>query len=232
MSYRDPLEAMRAENESLKAELRSTREALDAVVSQQGGEASEAERNRWAFGVRCLGGLAMMTPFLLMTALCEHRMAPRGQYHHAAASLGPSAPSVATAGCPMARPHVGFERFRQAVERPARVIESTNLPGAPVGTTCTVRVAPVSLLDFNCHVDVICDGQVLYGVHPMGYAHCDVEGAQVLRASDPFFTTQDQDPAVSVDLPASRVVVEDRREGRATRAVLSIVSPSPELRAP
>lgn len=224
MSYRDPLEAMRAENESLKAELRSTREALDQVASQQGAGESEGERNRWALGVRCLGGLAMMAPFLLMTALCEHRMMPRGAQHHGAVASAPAHSGLG--GCRMARPHVGFERFTQAVERPARVVESTNLPGAPVGQTCTVRVAPVSLLDFNCHVDVICNGNVLYGVHPMGYAHCDVEGAAVVRARDPYFTTQDEDPAVSVDFTSARVVVEDRRDGRATRAVLTLDQPA------
>lgn len=225
MSYRDPLEAMRAENESLKAELRSTREALEQAVSQQCAGDSEGERNRWALGVRCLGGLAMMAPFLLMTALCEHRMMPSASQHRAAVSAHPAATAASGFGCQMARPHVGFERFTRAVERPARVVESTNLPGAPVGQTCTVRVAPVSLLDFNCHVDVICNGNVLYGVHPMGYAHCDVDGASVLRASDPYVTTQDEDPAVSVDFASSRVVVEDRRDGRETRAVLTLAQP-------
>ncbi len=187
MSYRDPLEAMRAENESLKSELRSTREALEHSLSQGGDLGAEAARGRWSLGVRCLGGLAMMTPFLLMTALCEHRMAPR---RVSAMPPMPSAASVIAAtpvptGCTMARPHVGFERFTRAVERPATVIESSNLPSARVGQRCTVRVAPVSLPDFNCHVDVMCDGAVLYGVHPMGYAHCDVDGATPLRPPTP-----------------------------------------------
>jgi hypothetical protein len=222
MSYRDPLEAMRAENESLKTELRSTREALEHSLSQ-GGDL-DAARGRWSLGVRCLGGLAMMTPFLLMTALCEHRMAPR---RASALPPMPSAASVIAAtpvptGCAMAHPHVGFERFTTAVERPATVVESTNLPAARVGQRCTVRVAPVTLPDFNCHVDVMCDGAVLYGVHPMGYAHCDVEGASPLRATDPYLTGQDGDPAVHVDLRGGRVVVEDARDGRSTRAVLRI----------
>jgi len=223
MSYRDPLEAMRAENESLKSELRSTREALEHSLSQGADLNTEAARGRWTMGVRCLGGLAMMTPFLLMTALCEHRMAPR---RASALPPMPSAASVIAAapvpGCQMARPHVGFERFTLAVERPATVVESANLPSARAGQRCTVRVAPVSLPDFNCHVDVICDGAVLYGVHPMGYAHCDVEGAAPLRATDPYVTSQDSDPAVSVDLREGRVVVEDTRDGRSTRAVLRI----------
>ena len=224
MSYRDPLEAMRAENESLKTELRSTREALEHSLSQGGDLGAEAARGRWSLGVRCLGGLAMMTPFLLMTALCEHRMAPRRM---SAMPPMPSAASVIAAtpvptGCTMARSHVGFERFTVAVERPATVVESANLPSARVGQRCTVRVAPVSLPDFNCHVDVMCDGAVLYGVHPMGYAHCDVEGATPLRATDPYVTAQDSDPAVAVDLRAGRVVVEDTRDGRSTRAVLRI----------
>ncbi|MFO0626723.1 MAG: hypothetical protein U0325_14000 [Polyangiales bacterium] len=214
---------MRAENESLKNELRSTREALEHSLAQGGDLGADVARGRWSLGVRCLGGLAMMTPFLLMTALCEHRMAPRR------APPSPPLPSAAAIvaaspipGCAMSHPHVGFERFTVAVERPATVVESSNLPSARTGQRCSVRVAPVSLPDFNCHVDVMCDGSVLYGVHPMGYAHCDVEGASPLRATDPYVTGQDGDPAVHVDLRAGRVVVEDTREGRSTRAVLRI----------
>lgn len=221
MSYRDPLDAMRAENESLKSELKLTQEALEHVLSTQGESVDPSPRHRWALGVRCLGGLAMMAPFLLMTALCEHRMgAPR----RAPAPQLPAAAAVTsfspTQGCAMARPHVGFERFTTAVERPATVVESSNLPSARVGQRCTVRVAPVSMIDFNCHVDVICEGAVLYGIHPMGYAHCDVDGASPLTARDPYFSSEDSDPAVYVDFRASRVVVEDARDGQATRAVL------------
>lgn len=223
MSYRDPLDAMRAENESLKSELRLTQEALDHVLSGGSEVGCDAARGRWSLGVRCLGGLAMMAPFLMMTALCEHRMAPR---HRSSAVPLPAAASVTAFtpinGCARARPHVGFERFTTAVERPATVTESSNLPSARVGQRCTVRVAPVSMLDFNCHVDVICDGSVLYGVHPMGYAHCDVEGAAPITARDPYPTGEDGDPAVYVDMRASRVVVEDSRGGRATRAVLRL----------
>jgi hypothetical protein len=56
----------------------------------------------------------------------------------------------------------------------------------------------------------------------MGYAHCDVDGATPLRASDPYVTSQDSDPAVAVDLRGGHVVVEDLRDGRNTRAVLRI----------
>lgn len=227
MSYRDPLEAMRAENESLKTELRSTREALEHALGQ-GVDMPEGGRGRWSLGVRCLGGLAMMTPFLLMTALCEHRMSPRRAYH---APPMPSAASLVAAtpapqGCVMARPHRGFERFTTAVERPATVVESSNLPSARVGQRCTLRVAPVSLPDFNCHIDVICDGAVLYGVHPMGYAHCDVDGAAPIAGRDPYFTSEDSDPAVNFDLRAGRVVVDDQREGQRTHAVLRLDVPA------
>ncbi len=35
--------------------------------------------------------------------------------------------------------------------------------GVAAGTPCTVRVVPVSMQDFNCHVEVVCNGRTLYG---------------------------------------------------------------------
>jgi hypothetical protein len=222
MTYRDPREALQAENDCLRQELKEAHEELAAARSVP--EGTDYERRRWAMGMRCLGSLAMVAPFLAMMTMCEHRAMRRAAWHSAMAA-GPAqlaAPAhLGRGGCRMATPAVGFERFTEAIERPARVAE-TNVAGLSAGTACTVRVAPVSMLEFNCHVDVVCGGRSLYGALPTGYAHCDVDGRHVTRAFDPDTTDRDGDGAITVDLGASRVSLDDRTGATATRTVLAL----------
>lgn len=233
MGYRDPLEALQAENESLRSQLRDAHDEIAGMRDPAPGP-SDAYPHRWALGMRCLGGVAMMLPFLLMTAVCERRasrspawMAQVGPARAAVAqAAAPAGPAVAHSGCRLRAPLVGFERFSRAVERSTRVTESRNFANLAVGSTCTVRVAPVSLPEFNCHVDVRCaNGQALYGTLPTGYAHCDVDGENVLRAYDADYSAGDGDPAVTVDLTNNRVVVEDRAGESLKRAVLAVDVP-------
>jgi hypothetical protein len=238
MSYRDPNEALRAENESLQQQIKDANEELDGLRARVGASAEgDGERQRLALGMRCLGGVALMLPFLLMTAMCEHRFTPR--YHHAPASMAvryDAAPSVASAvnvprpyvahGCQgRTAPSPGFEGFTRSIERSARVTQADNLPGITAGTPCTVRVVPVSMQDFNCHVEVVCNGETLYGALPTGYAHCDVDRATLLHATDSDVTVADGDPAVNVDLTSYRAVVTDTRDGVTTRALLALDAP-------
>lgn len=235
MSYRDPNEALRAENESLQRQLR---EAQEEVASLRGGAPDadpDGDRRRWVMGMRCLGGVALMLPFLLMTAMCEHRVVPR---HHAA-WMHPSMSAMSVgmpAGQPLVAPHpyvthtcqsraaasLGFEGFTQSIERSARVAQSTY--GAfEAGASCTVRVVPVTMQDFNCHVEVVCSGQTVYGALPTGYAHCDVDRSMgVTRASDSDVTASDGDPAIHVDLVGHRAVLSDVRDGAPWRLVLAL----------
>ena len=99
MSYRDPNEALRAENESLQRQLR---EAQEEVTSLRGGAPNadpDGDRRRWVMGMRCLGGVALMLPFLLMTAVCERRVTPR--YHAGWTHPTMSAMSASGAAAPM-----------------------------------------------------------------------------------------------------------------------------------
>jgi hypothetical protein len=219
---------MQAENECLRQELREALEELAAARSAP--EVSDYERRRWALGMRCLGSLAMVAPFLAMMTMCEHRAMRRATWHSAMASAAAHpAPVVgARGGCLMGRPAMGFERFTAAVERPARVSETSNM-GLAAGQACTVRVAPVSMLEFNCHVEVICDGRSVYGAHPMGYAHCDVDGGRVTRAFDPDPSALDGDAAVNVDFAAHEVVIRDRAGTTESRTVLAL-DPIPATR--
>ena len=139
MSYRDPNEALRAENESLQQQIKDANEELDGRRARVGASAEgDGERQRLALGMRCLGGVALMLPFLLMTAMCEHRFTPR--YHHAPASMAvryDAAPSVASAvnvprpyvahGCQgRTAPSPGFEGFTRSIERSARVTQANH----------------------------------------------------------------------------------------------------------
>lgn len=230
MTYRDPREALQAENDCLRQELREAQEELAAARATP--EGTDFERRRWALGMRCLGSLAMVAPFLAMMTLCEHRAMRRASWHsamataHAGAFAAP-APGLRS-GCPMAAPALGFERFTAAIERPARVTETSHM-GLSAGEACTVRVAPVSMLEFNCHVDVVCGGRSVYGALPTGYAHCDVDGAQVTRAFDPDPTALDGDAAVNADLAAGRVLITDRAGATESRTLLTF-DPIPATR--
>lgn len=221
MTYRDPREALQAENECLRQELKEAQEELASARAVPGGH--DYERRRWAMGMRCLGSLAMVAPFLAMMTMCEHRAMRRAAWHSAMASTSTYVPpaTVGRGGCRMASPAMGFERFTQAIERPARVTEASNL-GLAAGTACTVRVAPISMLEFNCHVQVTCGGRTVYGALPTGYAHCDVDGSRVTRAFDPDPTALDGDAAITADFATHRVLLEDRLGATASRAVLTL----------
>ncbi len=123
------------------------------------------------------------------------------------------------------RPSPGFEGFTRSIERSARVIQADNVPGVTAGTPCTLRVVPVSMQDFNCHVEVVCNGQTIYGGLPTGYAHCDVDRATLLHATDSDVTVADGDPAINVDLTSYRAVVTDQVGGANTRVQLAIDAP-------
>lgn len=221
MTYRDPREALQAENDCLRQELKETQEELAAARSVPPSQ--EYERRRWALGMRCLGSLAMVAPFLAMMTLCEHRAMRRTAWH-SSIGVAPVASMTGRGGCPMAGPALGFERFTQAVERPARVTESTHA-GIAAGTSCTVRIAPVTMVQFNCHVSVVCDGNEVYGALPTGYAHCDVDESRVTRAVDPDPTRLDGDAAITADLVTGRVLIEDGTAANTSRLALTLSQP-------
>ncbi len=236
MGYRDPLEALQAENESLQQQLKEAQDEAAALRDQK-SPSDDGDRHRWALGMRCLGGVAMMLPFLLMTAVCEHRVAPRTvRAHNWAASVQATptpmlvspTPTPVRHSCRMlAGPATGFEHFTASIERSARVIETTGVRDLSPGNACTVRVAPVHMAEFNCHVEVVCqNGQTLYGALPTGYAHCDVDRRMgVTRAADAEPTAVDGDGAFTLDMIHQRMVVTDGQGAEASRTVLSLDAP-------
>lgn len=215
---------MQAENDCLRQELKEAHEALASACTPPG--VHDYERRRWALGMRCLGSLAMVAPFLAMMTLCENRAVRRSAWHSAVASGSAYAhPATLTrGGCRMAAPAMGFERFTQALERPARVSESSDAT-LSADTACTVRIAPVSMVEFNCHVEVVCGGHTVYGALPTGYAHCDVDQSRVTRAFDPDVTSRDGDAAITADLESGRVLIQDGAGRSASRVLLTLDRP-------
>ncbi|MBL8605056.1 MAG: hypothetical protein JNK72_24215 [Myxococcales bacterium] len=234
MGYRDPREALQAENEVLRQQLREAQDEVEALRARDEGPRmapDDVERQRWAFGMRCLGGAALMLPFLLMSAVCERRVAYvnahnawRATMTPAVATLPPGHPPVARAfhaGCQLSAPAFGFERFTTSIERSARVTQAEHA-SVSAGQSCTVRVVPVSMREFNCHVEVVCGAQTLYGALPTGYAHCDVSGGVATRAYDADLTSADGDARVNVDLEGQRVTLEDNLNNQASRVELAL----------
>ena len=83
--------------------------------------------------------------------------------------------------------------------------------GAPVaeGARCTAFLAPVndSDSDFDVHLDVLCDGRVVYGGDSGGYLACE----RPTRCVDPMPSAEDGDPALVYErLDDASIRVADR----------------------
>lgn len=239
MGYRDPNEALRVENEALHQRLREAEQENEALRNQVTEPATPRESPHMA-ALPCvvrgwvMGGALALTMPLMMAAM-------HGGPHHARyasaqamtlplpAAVAINVPRVASPGaCPFGRPSTPtaspFGMFSQSIERSARVVESQNIAGLAVGRACTVRIAPVRTAEFNCHVDVTCDGvPMLYGAGSTGYAHCDTDGPRPIRAADHERSDIDGDAYLRADLAGGRVLIEDTNaQHQTTRAVLQI----------
>jgi hypothetical protein len=94
------------------------------------------------------------------------------------------------------------------------------------GSACTVRVTPAPYEEFNCHVELVCDGVMVYGREPTGYAHCDTASGAPTRARDTEVTREDGDPAVFVDLTTGNMTFSDQTQGH-ERALTLVVDADP-----
>jgi hypothetical protein len=237
MTYRDQFDALQAETERLRQNLTQTQEELEALRAKLGDATDVApvdhrrDAQHFAFGMRCLGGVALMLPFLLMTAMCERRFTPR--YHSPSPISVVEVSEQSGMGQPLfvhecgmrSRPAPGYEQFTSTTSRLSRVVSSQGYENIAVGSSCTVTVVPVSFSDFSCHVEVVCNGTTVYGALPTGYAQCDVSGPDLLRASDPETTGQDGDPAVHIDLRRGVAMVSDLMNTTRRSMVLSLEAP-------
>ena len=226
MGYRDPREALHAENDALRQQIRDQERELEALRGRPEDERMQDPPRaamRWGVGFASLG--AVLPPMMLMLAATHGAWLAQARCHGMDETrMGPVA-----GGYPMARAPAGVERFTQSIERSGHVVEANNLQGVFPGARCTVRVAPVSMPEYNCHVDVVCGDVAMYGGPSTGYAHCDVEGPRPVRAFDGDITAGDGDPALSLDLAAGQLLVLDREDvGFPVRAVVVLDAPAGE----
>ncbi len=224
MGYRDPREALHAENEALRQRLKEKEREVDELRGGPAGRPTRDDRSavRWGMGFASVG--AVLPPLMLMMAAMHGAWMAQARYH----GMSPSQASAMAHGCPMA---VGMAapRFTRTVERTGRVTETENVPAVTPGTRCTVRIEPVVGALQNCHVEMTCGGIVMYGTLPWGYAMCDVEAGTPVRAvdrqttlGDGQSTSGDGDPAVSVDLTTGQALFMDRRNGVVSHAMISL----------
>lgn len=234
MTHRDELEALRARVETQEQELRDARAELDvlrAAVHRQASITAGASADGGApsgamgfgpgvFGAsaspeapgpsglrpstqRQIGTLMILTSLLVGSLLAGSTLC-RGRGERLRDGLprpaygGVPAPAPVTEG-PAWSPFVRFGHVVGAAD-PAVVAD---------GTACSVEVAPADGgWELDCRIVVRCGDHVLYGESPMtGYAACGVVPSYVVdaRTSD-----ADGDPAMTLDLAAGTVTVEER----------------------
>ena len=188
------------EVEDLRRVLRE-RDPEQATADERGSEDDldapfpPGERIRRALGLAA-GSIALAalttTAFLVAAGPPRcHRPGPRAMMappvlaHGAMADLSTGAETV----------HVG------------RVAEASEPAIVPVGAECTVRVEAREAGDYDCRVEVSCDGRLLYGTTTdTGFVRCG--DGHVVR--DAAFTARDGDPAMLLDADRRRVVVEEQ----------------------
>lgn len=126
--------------------------------------------------------------------------------------------------------HRSFDREAELPFRPTARrghITSGGL-GLRPGTSCDVRVLPVGDASFNCVVRVTCGDVVVYPNHAQtaGFVACELDGTTPRRAFDRMPSTDDGDPAVSMDLDSGHVAVSDRT-GEGSYHVVIELDPTP-----
>jgi hypothetical protein len=101
------------------------------------------------------------------------------------------------------------------IEHEARIVSHEGTLASSPNASCEVRVLPVEAGRFNCLVRVLCGGRVIYPDpdQTAGYAPCDVQDGQPVRAFDDGETSADGDPLVDLDLRAGTLTIEDRGNG-------------------
>ncbi len=110
--------------------------------------------------------------------------------------------------------------FRSSLRLEGHVTE-TNVEGlTSVGDACRVLVRPDVSGGFTCRVRVACGTNVLYGAGTSGMCRCDAN--EPLRIEETRVTSDDGDPALSVDLGERRVVITDRAGLAEQRITISL----------
>jgi len=123
-----------------------------------------------------------------------------------------------------------------AVSLQGTVTTVTGTPPVAAGTACQVIVNPVSAGGFTCRIQIICNGQMLYGGGTTGFAHCGVapgpDGLVGVTAQDTATTPQDRDPAVDLRLAEGRVILSDMAGSALWSITIEVPRPTPPAPPP
>ncbi|MBI5514080.1 MAG: hypothetical protein HY909_09955 [Deltaproteobacteria bacterium] len=249
-SLQRALDETREELEALKDRLREGPVGDPGGAREEAAEARAEEANTlvsapnvlrgWLLG----GALALSMPLLMAAMHSGFRAHGCARAHHGPAMMmagvsGPRGGHLAggartqdgvlrpfSACHPATLATSSHGRLSSSVERSGRVVAASGMDGLHPGSACTVRVTPAPYQEFNCHVELVCDGAMVYGREPTGYAHCDTAQGSPTRARDTEVTREDGDPAVFVDLTNGRMTFSDQQDGQ-ERALTLVVDPDP-----
>lgn len=122
-------------------------------------------------------------------------------------------------------PDEPLEALTRAYKLEGRVTLAQDYAGLEKDARCQVSIIPSPHFAqgsrYNCHVEVRCGTQVIYGWEGTGYNRCLTEDGQVVSANDPRDTSIEGDPILELDLREKKVVVRDEKP-KAFKVVLSI----------
>lgn len=92
-----------------------------------------------------------------------------------------------------------------------RVVSTSGSPPVPEGARCTAFVSPHtdSDSDFDVQIELLCDGQVVYGAGSSGYVECGGDHSRPAHCLDTDFTAEGGDPQLELVRAQRRIRVEE-----------------------
>jgi hypothetical protein len=244
VTYRDELQALHAQNESLRRDLDEARrevarlKALHALHASRDGQREGPQGgagqspsghpdgiNRTGVRLALTFGLAMVVMASLVTSRALVNRPAEMAWRYAPSHVRPCSHWVDDLHPGAYVPSVAGPRF-VPVERTGRVRDVSGAASVAPGTRCDVWVTPTAHPEFNCRVEVRCGDTVVYGKPGAGYNHCAVEHGAPVRAHDVDPSSVDHDARLEMDLAVRSVVVSD--EGATERFSIGLtLDPEP-----
>lgn len=221
MSYRDPHEAMHAQNESLKKELDAAHEELARMRHQASQREAPTAPDNGLRGVMpallvvgCLGAALGIT----QARARAHQGCPR----QAAAEVSAQS-SMQAVYANIGRLHE--RNFFEPVSYAGTVREAAGIQTVQPGERCALRVEPVSSPMFNCRWQITCGSTTVYGLPHQGFTQCTMGFAGPLRAVDSQELLEDGDPRMTFDLALRRAAISDTGPNSSYRVVIDLDAP-------
>jgi hypothetical protein len=128
----------------------------------------------------------------------------------------PIAPTPHVAPVAPSPPPLPTPPVTAAPPEPVRVVRATvtassGLPDVTLGTPCVVEVRPSDDTELPCRAQIDCGPRHLYGSESLGYFACTlaVGTRPDVQGEDPLTTSEDRDPAMSLDTVAGTLSIRD-----------------------